>query len=97
MSQSQWRQVFRLIFRGATDYEFADRFFLAIAGARSQKLITFEDLIFCLYDICASFDRKPGSTESHSTSAEQFTFNLMMPDQQVPDPITNYPCNVMLL
>lgn len=89
MSQTQWRQIFRLIFKGATDYEFADRFFMAIAGSRSQKLITFEDLIFCLYDICSSLNRTPGCSSENSqlssttTSVEQFTFNLMMPDSHV--------------
>uniref|UniRef100_A0A914Y3W7 EF-hand domain-containing protein n=1 Tax=Panagrolaimus superbus TaxID=310955 RepID=A0A914Y3W7_9BILA len=88
MSQTQWRQIFRLIFKGATDYEFADRFFGAIAGTRSQKLITFEDLIFCLYDICSSLNRSAGGLapentqlSSTTTSVEQFTFNLMTPDQ----------------
>uniref|UniRef100_A0AC35FQB5 EF-hand domain-containing protein n=1 Tax=Panagrolaimus sp. PS1159 TaxID=55785 RepID=A0AC35FQB5_9BILA len=89
MSQGQWRGINRLIFKGATDYEFADRFFMAIAGSRSQKLITFEDLIFCLYDICSSLNRQPGCSSppensqlsSTSVSVEQFTFNLMMPDQ----------------
>uniref|UniRef100_A0A915DXW8 Tc1-like transposase DDE domain-containing protein n=1 Tax=Ditylenchus dipsaci TaxID=166011 RepID=A0A915DXW8_9BILA len=58
MSSAQWRQIFRLIFKGATDYEFADRIFLAIAGTRSQKLITFEDLVFCLYDLRALHDHR---------------------------------------
>ena len=85
MSQSQWRQIFRLIFKGATDYDFADRFFLAIAGTRSQKLITFEDLIFCLYDICTSIQDPEGNLQSNSIpnmTAPQFVFNLMLPDQQ---------------
>uniref|UniRef100_A0A7E4V6G8 EF-hand domain-containing protein n=1 Tax=Panagrellus redivivus TaxID=6233 RepID=A0A7E4V6G8_PANRE len=91
MNQNQWRQIFRLIFKGAADYDFADRFFLAIAGTRSQKLITFEDLIFCLYDICVSCNEDPDASSNGSelhhqqhcsatTTAAQFTFNLMLPD-----------------
>uniref|UniRef100_A0AC34FA40 EF-hand domain-containing protein n=1 Tax=Panagrolaimus sp. ES5 TaxID=591445 RepID=A0AC34FA40_9BILA len=79
--------VYRNFKQGATDYEFSDRFFAAIAGTRSQKLITFEDLIFCLYDICSSLNRSAGGMPSENTqlsstttSVEQFTFNLMMPD-----------------
>lgn len=88
MSQTQWRQIFRLIYKGAIDYEFADRIFLAIAGDRSQKLITFEDLIFCLYDLVKSFRDPDGSSENSkqnvpSTTNAQFTFTLMQPDSLV--------------
>ena len=59
MSQTQWRAVFRLIFKGASDYEFADRTFMAIAGSRSQRMLTFEDLVFCLHDLVNSFPVQP--------------------------------------
>lgn len=87
MSQYQWRQIFRLIFKGAADYEFADRIFLAIAGNRSQKLITFEDLILCLYDLIQSFRnmQDPEHLEASvpSTTTAEFVFHLMLPDNQV--------------
>jgi Ca2+-binding EF-hand superfamily protein len=86
MSQTQWRQIFRLIFKGAADYDFADRIFLAIAGNRSQKLITFEDLILCLYDLVQSF-RNMQSLDTiensvPSTTTAEFAFSLMLPDKQ---------------
>lgn len=86
MSQTQWRQIFRLIYKGATDYGFADRIFFAIAGNRSQKLITFEDLIFCLDDLVKSFrDKFNKNSKSNilSTTSAQFTFLLMQPDSMV--------------
>lgn len=95
MSQTQWRQIFRLIFKGATDYEFADRIFTAIAGNRLQHLITFEDLIFCLFDLIQSFrDMTPKQPQQNriggdmenavpSTTTAQFTFSLMQPDSSV--------------
>lgn len=88
MSQNQWRQIFCLIYKGATDYGFADRIFFAIAGNRSQKLITFEDLIFCLDNLVKSFQNKfDNKTSKHnniqSTTSAQFTFTLMQPDSMV--------------
>ena len=84
---AQWRQIFRLIFKGATDYEFADRIFLAIAGDRTHKLITFEDLLMCLHAIIESFRDAEPVDNAHSsiptTTSAQFAFNLMMPDIQV--------------
>ncbi|KAI1718429.1 hypothetical protein Ddc_09481 [Ditylenchus destructor] len=88
MSSTQWRQIFRLIFKGAVDYEFADRIFLAIAGNRSQKLITFEDLIFLLYDLIQSFRsaQEPCiSNSQHSiptTTTANFAFAMMKPNEE---------------
>lgn len=88
MSQSQWRQIFRLIFKGANDYEFADRIFHTIAGNHSQKSVTFEDLIFCLYDLIQSFNVHGAAqplmeNAVPSTTTAQFTFSIMEPDSRV--------------
>lgn len=92
MTQTQWRQIFRLIFKGATDYEFADRIFNAISGNRLHHSITFEDLILCLFDLIQSFrnvtpkqyrinDEMENSIPTTTTA--QFTFSLMQPDSRV--------------
>ncbi|CAD5210930.1 unnamed protein product [Bursaphelenchus okinawaensis] len=84
MSQMQWRQIFRLIFKGTTDYEFADRLFNAIVGTRSHRMITFEDLIVCIYDLTQSFQASNDSIDDSvpSTTKAQFTFCLMQPDDK---------------
>ncbi|CAD5215405.1 unnamed protein product [Bursaphelenchus xylophilus] len=83
MSQNQWRQVFRLIYKGTTDYDFADRLFNTIVGSRSHRMITFEDLIVCIFDLTQSFQNNDYIDDSvPSTTKAQFTFNLMQPDQK---------------
>lgn len=63
--------------------------FLAIAGNRSQKLITFEDLIFLLYDLIQSFRsaQEPCLLNSqHSiptTTTANFAFAMMKPNEEV--------------
>lgn len=85
MTRTQWRAIFRFVFKGAADYEFADRIFLAISGNRSNKMLTFEDLIMCLYDLTQSFrnDLDTQNSSVPSTTTAQFAFSLMQPDAQV--------------
>ncbi|KAK0394466.1 hypothetical protein QR680_000754 [Steinernema hermaphroditum] len=85
MSLGQWRQIFRMIFKNASDYEFADRIFMAIVGDRTNKLITFEDLIICLYDLIQSFRGLPDDhtlVNSTSTTTASFAFSLMKPNEK---------------
>ncbi|TMS32144.1 hypothetical protein L596_000027 [Steinernema carpocapsae] len=85
MSLLQWRQIFRTIFKNSSDYDFADRIFLTIAGKRASKLITFEDLIICLYDLIQSFRGLPGDstlTNASSTTTASFAFSLMKPNEK---------------
>ncbi|KAI6196885.1 hypothetical protein M3Y94_01161000 [Aphelenchoides besseyi] len=78
----QFRQIFRLLFKGAADYDFADRVFLAIAQNRAQKLITFEDLILLLFDLTNTFNQPNSQSFTPSTTAAQFAFALMQPNEQ---------------
>uniref|UniRef100_A0A1I7YEL0 EF-hand domain-containing protein n=1 Tax=Steinernema glaseri TaxID=37863 RepID=A0A1I7YEL0_9BILA len=85
MSIVQWRQIFRTIFKNASDYEFADRIFMTIVGDRANRLITFEDLIICLYDLIQSFRGLPDDSRmvnSTSTTTASFTFSLMKPNEK---------------
>ncbi|KAI6184051.1 hypothetical protein M3Y97_00554800 [Aphelenchoides bicaudatus] len=83
MHKYQLRAIFRIIFKGAADYEFCDRIFNAITGNRSTKQITFEDLIMCLYDLTQSFRTDLDKSQvCPSTTTAQFTFSLMQPDSQ---------------
>lgn len=87
MHKYQLRAIFRVIFKGAADYEFSDRIFTAIVGNRSAKQITFEDLVMCLYDLTQSFRTDIEINERMqqmcpSTTTAQFTFSLMQPDSQ---------------
>ncbi|KAI6194312.1 hypothetical protein M3Y96_01111700 [Aphelenchoides besseyi] len=82
ISKMQFHQIFRLLFKGAADYDFADRVFLAIAQNRAQKLITFEDLILFLFDLTTTFNQPNSQSFIPSTTAAQFAFALMQPNEQ---------------
>uniref|UniRef100_A0A0M3HRR8 EF-hand domain-containing protein n=1 Tax=Ascaris lumbricoides TaxID=6252 RepID=A0A0M3HRR8_ASCLU len=84
MNLSQWRQIFRPIFPNASDYGFADRIFETIAGNRSQRSITFEDLILCLHDLICSeeISADSASTSAQSSNIAQFIFKMMQPDER---------------
>nr|CDQ03672.1 BMA-NCS-6, isoform d [Brugia malayi] len=44
MPLQQWRRIFQLIFPKSANSEFADRVFRAIAGGKTSKHITFEEM-----------------------------------------------------
>lgn len=91
MTPTQWRQIFRLIFRSTTDYEFIDRVFYTISGNQLEHLITFENLIFCLFDLIQSFHNITTTNEKNnkinsaisSITTAKFTFSLMQPNVNV--------------
>ncbi|VDD96572.1 unnamed protein product [Enterobius vermicularis] len=90
MSMVQWRQIFRQIFKNAADIEYADRIFLAIAGNRSQKLITFEDLIMYLCELNQWQQLKVINDSNNPSAMAQFAFSLMKPNEKGQVDIKNF-------
>uniref|UniRef100_A0A915Q3B9 EF-hand domain-containing protein n=1 Tax=Setaria digitata TaxID=48799 RepID=A0A915Q3B9_9BILA len=86
MSLQQWKRIFRLLFPKSADNEFADRIFHVIAGDKTRKFITFEELILSLHGIseCYCIEASTSSRNLFASSSRiaQFVFSLMEPNDQ---------------
>ncbi|VDM21735.1 unnamed protein product [Wuchereria bancrofti] len=84
MPLQQWRRIFQLIFPKSANSEFADRVFRAIAGGKTSKHITFEELILCLHRIsecyCIYASTSSQNSSAHLSRIAQFVFLLMKPN-----------------
>nr|CDQ03677.1 BMA-NCS-6, isoform g [Brugia malayi] len=87
MPLQQWRRIFQLIFPKSANSEFADRVFRAIAGGKTSKHITFEELILCLHRIsecyCIYASTSSQNSSAHFSRIAQFVFLLMKPSDHV--------------
>ncbi|KAK6103968.1 hypothetical protein QQG55_14500 [Brugia pahangi] len=87
MPLQQWRRIFQLIFPKSANSEFADRVFRAIAGDKTSKHITFEELILCLHRIsecyCIYASTSSQNSSAHFSRIAQFVFLLMKPNDHV--------------